>query len=86
MNRFCLFGRGATGGGTDQVLDRRVVPVVYGAFNYSVAAPAGSYIDATQMGAKRLAKTLLAINASVRRRWIASKSSAFDLQRNGCAK
>lgn len=45
-----------------KLLDLRVVPVVYGGANYSRIAPPGSYIDATQMGAKRLAELLLKID------------------------
>lgn len=41
-----------------QLLDRRIVPVVYGAANYSAIAPHHSYIDATQMGARSLAELL----------------------------
>ena len=43
-------------------MDLRVVPIVYGGADYSSIAPPGSYIDATQMGAKRLAEMLLKID------------------------
>ena len=45
-----------------EILDRRVVPIVYGAFNYSSIAPPGSYIDATKMGARKLAQLLKKID------------------------
>ena len=45
-----------------EILDRRMVPIVYGAANYSSLAPPGSYIDATQFGARRLAELLVKID------------------------
>lgn len=43
-----------------QLIDRRIVPIVFGAGNYSSIAPSGSYIDASQVGAKKLAELLRA--------------------------
>ena len=46
-----------------QLVDRRIIPIVYGAANYSSIAPEHSYIDATKMGAKKLAELLKTIDA-----------------------
>ena len=45
-----------------EMLDRRIVPIVYGSYNYSSIAPEHSYIDATKMGARKLAELLKTID------------------------
>ena len=45
-----------------KILDRDIVPIVYGAVNYSAIAPPNSYIDATQLSAKKLAQLLLKLD------------------------
>ena len=45
-----------------KILERDIVPVVYGAVNYSAIAPPNSYIDATQLSARKLAQLLLTLD------------------------
>ena len=48
-----------------QILNRNLVPVVYGAADYSRIAPPNSYIDARQFkGPKQLADYLMALDAN----------------------
>lgn len=49
-----------------QLANRRIVPIVYGAGNYCSIAPNHSFIDATKMGAKKLAELLKTLDADDR--------------------
>jgi len=45
-----------------QIIDRRIVPIVFGGADYKSIAPEGSYIDATKIGARKLAELLHTID------------------------
>ena len=45
-----------------QIIDRKIVPIVFGGANYKSIAPEGSYIDATKIGARKLAELLQTID------------------------